>query len=111
VKSITYAEQSWLVGDEVSDALVDYAVLLARTNSADSIDMNALSTKGEPKVLTLVIGPATMMTLASADDSNPEPDNTDALVIMRERMRIIQSPPVTLPSGSGLGEVSWEDLA
>lgn len=111
MKSITYAENSWLMGDAAADAVVEYAVLLARTGSADSVDMNALTMEGTPCILTLVIGPATMMTAATLDSSYAEPDNTEALTIIHERMRIIQSPPITMPTRVGLGEVSWEDLA
>lgn len=111
MKSITYAEKSWLLGDDAADAVVEYAVLLARTGSADSVDVNALSTQGTPHLLTLVIGPATMMTLASVEVPMDEPDNDEAVIIIHERMRIIQSPPITLPSRGGAGDVSWEDLA
>ncbi len=111
MKSITYAEKSWLVGDDAADAVVEYAVLLARTGSADSVEVNALSADGTAHLITLVIGPATMMTLASVDASADEPNNDEAVIAIHERMRIIQSPPITLPTRGGHGEVSWEDLA
>lgn len=111
MKSITYAEKSWLLGDAAADIVVEYAVLLARTNSADSVDVNALSPSGESHRLTLVIGPATMMTSASEENAGEEPDNEDAVAVIRERIRVITDPPISLPAGDATGEVSWEDLA
>lgn len=111
MKSITYAEKSWLLGDAAADAVVEYAVLLAKTNSADSVDLQALSADGAPHLLTLVIGPATMMTAASEASVADEPDNEEAVAIIHERMRVITHPPISLPAGDVTGEVSWEDLA
>ena len=111
MKSITYAEKSWLVGDEAAAVLVEYAVLLARTGSADSISFNVLSPEGAPGVLTLLIGPASMMTAADSDVGEDEPNNDEAVIAIRERMRAISSPPSALPAADATGEVRWEDLA
>lgn len=111
MKSITYAEHTWLLGDAAAAVVVEYAVLLARTSSADSVDVRALADDGTAHHITLVIGPATMMTAATADVDWAEPDNTEAEVVITERMRIIQSPPVALPASAIVGDVPWEDLA
>jgi len=110
VKAITYAEKSWFVGDGAADAVIEYAVLLARTNSADSVALAAISTEGDERQLTLVIGPATMLTSEPVETLRTEPDNDDAIARIRERIRIIKSPPITLPA-SERHDVSWEDLS
>lgn len=92
MKSITYAEKSWLLGDLAADAVVEYAVLLARTGSADSVDVSVLSLDGTAHSLTLVVGPATMMTSAPVDTALEAPNNDDAIALIHERMRIIRTP-------------------
>src|SRR4051794_2712753 len=61
MKHVRYAEKSLLMGDEVVDLMMEYAVLLARQSSADSINVEAIGTDGDTVTATFLIGPATIM--------------------------------------------------
>jgi hypothetical protein len=100
MKAVTYAENSWLLGDEAADTLMDYAVVLARIDSADSVEVLALGPDGTEQSVSFLIGPATMMTAQSSDSSVDAPDNRDAVTLIRERIRIIESPPAPIPMTS-----------
>jgi hypothetical protein len=97
VKQITYAESSWLVGDDTADAIIEYAVLLARIESADSVRVAAISADGREHEVTLLIGPATMMTAEAVDLEIEEPDNTVAIAEIYQRMGRITAPPNARP--------------
>lgn len=89
---LTYAEATWLVGDDAAQAIIDYAVALGRTGSADSIEFAALGPQGALERVTFLIGPATMMTMESTDSTAEEPENSLAIATIRERLARIQPP-------------------
>lgn len=106
---LTYAEATWLVGDEAALAIVDYAVALGRSGSADSIEFKALGPQGQAELVTFLIGPATMMTVESTDSLLDEPDNMKAIATIRERLARIQ-PPSPVPSSDRPDNQQIEDL-
>lgn len=89
-----YAEKSLLMGDEVVDLMMEYAVLLARKTSADSVDIEAIGTDGSPVTATFLIGPATIMVAETARSSFPEPENTKAVEYLKEQIGLIKAPPL-----------------
>ncbi|MCU1440994.1 MAG: hypothetical protein JWP85_1991 [Rhodoglobus sp.] len=97
VKQITYSDSSWLVGDDAADAIIEYAVLLARIESADSVRVAALGANGREQDVTFLIGPATMMTAETTESGLAEPDNSEAIADMHRRMGRITSPPHARP--------------
>ncbi len=101
MKRIIYDGNTWLVGDEAAEVLVEYAVLLAKEESADSVDVAAYDRSGQPQNITLLIGPATMMTIESSSSLLEPPDNADPVARVRERMRQVTSPPRALPGDPG----------
>jgi hypothetical protein len=97
VKQITYSDNSWLVGDDAADAIIEYAVLLARIESADAVQVAALGSDGQEQDVTFLIGPATMMTAETTESGLAEPDNSEAVADLRQRMGRITSPPHARP--------------
>jgi hypothetical protein len=84
-------------GDETADAIIQYAVLLARTESADAVHVSAVGVDGHTQHVTFLIGPATMMTAETTDSGALEPHNTEAIADLRRRMGRITSPPHARP--------------
>ena len=98
MKLINYDGGDWLIDDEMAGVLIEYSVVMARQNSADSVQLNALTTEGAALQVNLVLGPATMMTSRSTDAPFDEPDNSAALAEVREHIDAIESPPSVLPA-------------
>lgn len=94
MKHVVYAENSLLMGDEVVDLMMEYAVLLARQASADSVDVAAISTEGDAVTATFLIGPATIMVAETSRSALPEPENESAVSYLREKIDQIKSPPL-----------------
>jgi len=89
-----YAEKSLMMGDEVADLMMEYAVLLARHGSADSVDVEAIGTDGDQVTATFLIGPATIMVAETARSSFPEPENGSAVTYLKEQIGLIRVPPL-----------------
>ena len=94
MKQVIYAEKALLMGDEVVDLMMEYAVLLARQTSADSIDIEAIGIGGDPVTATFLIGPATIMVAETARTTFPEPDNESAIEYLKEQIGLIKTPPL-----------------
>jgi hypothetical protein len=97
VKHITYANKSLLVGDDAADTITEYAALLAQHHSADTVTLSAFGADGDDVEGTFVLGQGTVLMAESTHSSIPEPDNTDAVAQMREKIRRLTSPHPAQP--------------
>jgi hypothetical protein len=97
VKLLQYADEHWLIGDDAAKALVDYAIALANDGRADSVDIRMLNPTGREQIVSLLVGPATMLTLTDSDSEANEPDNAAAVAMMLERTRQLTTPPTAQP--------------
>ena len=109
MKLINYGDTDWLIGDDAADLLLEYSVLLAKHGTADSVSVDVLTANGEAQSVSLLIGPATMMTARPLVSSLAEPDNAGAIEDVRARIDAIVSPPPVLPTepGETLGEYDF----
>jgi hypothetical protein len=99
MKRIRYGDDWWLMGDDAAAAVLDLAVLLAKHDSASSIQLRVLDDGGSVHTVSFLIGPATMMTSETITTAHPEPDNTDAVLDIRAQMERITSPPNAVGTG------------
>lgn len=87
MKHIMMADKSLLVGDEAADALVEYAALIARTNSGSSVELRAIGTDGEEVTASFLLNSGTVMVTQDTVSSLPEPDNSAVVADMRRRIK------------------------
>ena len=99
MKHVTYAEKSLLVGNEAADVLLEYAAVVARTGSADTVNVMALGAEGNDVVATFLLGAGTVLMAESANTTVEEPDNTAIVAYMRARIVALSSPPPAHPYG------------
>ena len=86
MKHVTMAEKSFLVGDEVAEVLIQYAALLGKVGSADSVTIRSLGVDGELVEALFLLNSGTVMMAESTHSKVPEPDNSDALQYMRDQI-------------------------
>lgn len=98
MKHVTYAEKSLLVGDEAADTITEYAALLARHGSADRVTLTALGIDGSTVEATFVLDQGTVLMAESTHSTIPEPDNTEVVRSMHEKIDRLSSPPSVSPS-------------
>ncbi|NQX37141.1 hypothetical protein [Herbiconiux sp. VKM Ac-2851] len=97
MKHITFAEKSLLVGDDAAEAITEYAAALAKHASADTVTLSAFGSDGQDVNATFVLDSGTVLMAETTHSSIPEPDNTDAVAYMREKTRLLVSPPSAGP--------------
>lgn len=86
VKHVTIAEKSLLIGDDVADLLVRYASLLGKVGSADHVVIRSIGIDGEEVEADFLLNSGTVMMTESTHSALPEPDNSDALTYIRDRL-------------------------
>lgn len=97
MKHITYADTSVLVGDDAADTLLEYAATLARHQSADALELEALGSDGHDIRATFLLDSGASLLAASSRSQLPEPDNAAAIRYMRERIALIGRPARGFP--------------
>lgn len=109
MKHITYAEKSLLVGDLAADTLLEYAALLARLHSADTVNLKAMGVEGNDVIATFLLDTGAPLMAETTRSSMPEPDNAEAIAYMQTQiMRLSAQPPVT-PADITMPD-NYEDL-
>jgi hypothetical protein len=71
MKRISYSGEVLVTGDEIADALVEYAAVLARADSSDSVTIPTLTDSGLHPV-TFLIGPASQIVVTDDDEHDGE---------------------------------------
>jgi len=109
MKHVTMADKSLLMGDTVADLLAQYAALMAKVSSGDTVTINALGDDGDPVEVTFVLNQGTVLLVESSHGTVEEPDNTEAEAYIRDRLDRFEFPPVAggvdVVSGTNL---DWE---
>ncbi|MCU1514759.1 MAG: hypothetical protein JWO10_1849 [Microbacteriaceae bacterium] len=72
MKRISYAGSTVLTGDDIADAVVQYAAALAREEKSAAIDIPAVSEDGRLITANLLIGPASQLVVIPEDTSFDE---------------------------------------
>ena len=95
-----FAGRSLLVGDAAADAVVEYTAVLARTASADTVELQAFTEAGKWIRACLVLDGAAAVMAQTTDRGEPEPDNSDAVQYMREAIHRLNPNPVDYVLGA-----------
>jgi hypothetical protein len=87
MKHITFGDKSLLIGDEIADLLLEYAALLTRESSGDTVEVAAISSDGDEVTASFLLGPGVTMMAETTHNTLPEPENTAAIEYVTEAMR------------------------
>jgi hypothetical protein len=90
VKHIAYAETEFATDDRLAELVLEYATLLARSNSADTITIPGRIGDGAIEAISILVGPASQIT-AWSDELPFGDDVTDATEDIAHRIRAISS--------------------
>jgi hypothetical protein len=109
MKHITFGEKSLLVGDDATDALLEYAAFLTSAAQGDTVEIHAINSDGSEVTATFLLGPGVTMMAETAHTGLPEPDNTAALAYMKQAQTfpIVNS---TVQTQSDLAAWDYDDI-
>jgi hypothetical protein len=94
---LTFADKSLILGNAAAELTVEYAAALARIGSADTVRLVAYGSDGDKVTATLLLDAGAPLMIETSATDLPEPDNTDTVAYMTQRMSEINSPPQASP--------------
>jgi hypothetical protein len=87
MQRIWYANSWFSTDDEVADALMEYATVLALLNSSDVVLLPALDTEGRRRQVRMIVGPASQILAMDSDDADFDFDSAEMVQDLRRRSR------------------------
>jgi hypothetical protein len=107
VRRISYAETVLGTDEHLGDLLLEYAALLARTSSADTVTVPCRIHGGEVEPVSILVGPASQ--IAAWSDDEPFGADVSSAVADLER-RIADAGGATRPEPEAIGPGSLDDF-
>jgi hypothetical protein len=108
MKHVTYAEKTLLVGDDMADAMLEYAAQLATDGDGDALDVRAISGDGDEVVATFLLGGGVPLMAETTTSTLPEPDNAELVERVRADIARRRRPAEIEPHDGPV--VSIDDL-
>lgn len=87
MKKLVVGGTALLVGDDAADAIVEYAAVLARAGSADTVELRAIDPSGRGVQAYYALTATCAAMAQSTDSSGPEPDNTEIVNYINAQIR------------------------
>jgi hypothetical protein len=94
---LTFAEKDLILGDTAAETVVAYAAALARNGSADAVKVIAYGADGDKVTATLLLDTGAPLMIESSQTDLPEPDNTEIVAYMTERLTALETPRQAAP--------------
>lgn len=85
MKAVSYVGDTFLTGDEIAAAIIDYGVALANAGHADRVAVPVIGPAG-PSVYEILIGPASQLSAAPVPDAGPELEDEAFVADLRARI-------------------------
>ncbi len=89
MKRIMYAGGSFMTGDDIADAVLDYAAELANAGKAATLRVPTLDLEQEPESVSLVVGPSSQL-LAEPVAAGHELSDDAFIETLRLRTRLLR---------------------
>jgi hypothetical protein len=109
MKRISYAGGSITTGDQLAEAVMEYATVLARTGGADAVTIPAVSDDGGIFAVELLVGPASQLVVAPVESDYQDPDSPEAIGILYERTARLRPGERMADRSSALNQ-AFDDL-
>lgn len=107
MKHIRYDSTTILVGDDVADAVIEYAAALAGGDRADTVEVPAVAEDGTMTTTKVLIGPSSEIVIEDADEDELELDDGDFVARLRAAAKTFgHSEPIHANSRDDLADVA-----
>ena len=92
MKRILYGGGSVVTGDQVADAVLEYASELARQESSDTLQVPTVNDAGVAGRTQLLLGPASQFIVEEVETSFDDPIDLELVESIREKTAHLQAP-------------------
>ena len=103
VKRLLYAGGSFLTGDLIADAVLDYAAELANAGKAVRLDVPSLDLEQRHERVSMVVGPASQIFVEPVSVGQEMEDET-FLAELRHKTHVLRSKSGTGDGGDAAGD-------
>lgn len=110
MRHISYAETLFSTDDRVAELLLEYAALLARAGSADTVTVPGRVSTGNVEPVSVLIGPASQIT-AWGDDEPFGEEVSGVIADLEQRIRAATASIASSDEPDGPGLDDFDDLA
>lgn len=107
MRHVSFGDKTLLMGDDIAQALVEYARVLGNESRADSVTVKAIGPDGNTVDVTFLLNAATMLVSESTNSGVEPPANDEAVRYIGESIERIRRPPAAQadsPFGDGMFE-------
>ncbi|WP_345479754.1 hypothetical protein [Amnibacterium soli] len=87
MQRIWYANSWFSTDDQIADALMEYASVLAVLDSSDVVLLPALDTEGTRRQVRMIVGPASQILAMDSDDETIDLQSENTVEDLRNRSR------------------------
>ncbi|MCU1569539.1 MAG: hypothetical protein JWR33_280 [Naasia sp.] len=91
MRDIAYGPSHIVTTEEISDGVLAYAAALARSHSADTVQVPSLEADGQVHLVDVLIGPASQITSSDLARDAVEMPAADLLADLQQRTRLLDS--------------------
>lgn len=92
MKRILYSGGTVVTGDQVADAVLEYASELARQESSDTLNVPSVTEAGVLGHTQLLLGPASQFVVEEFESELDDPVDADLVESIREKTGHLQAP-------------------
>lgn len=103
MKRLLYGGGSFVTGDRIADAVLDYAAELANAGKAVRLDVPALDLEQREEHVSMVVGPASQI-FAEPVSVGQEMDDEPFITQLRRKTSVLRSKSGTGDGGDAAGD-------
>ena len=101
MKHVTYSQKSLFLGDEAADLLIEYARLVAKSQTSDTVTVPAVGSDGNQVRATFLLTTSTIIMVESTDSDFAGPLDEGTVEDLRQRIDRISAVNVAQPESNG----------
>ncbi len=101
MKRILYSSAGFLTDDEIADALMDYASVLAIVDSADVVTCEGVDDEGKVRVYRLLVGPSSQILSVTTDAPPAEMNVGESVAELRRRAQYLLPGSIDIGDAGG----------
>jgi hypothetical protein len=111
MRKIVYAGSTFYTGDDLAEALMEYARALARHDIADTIFVPGRTVQGELDRIELLVGPASQIVSEPIELVGPEIRDEKLVAELGQlTARLAPHRPTAEPAGGAVGDAAEDEL-
>ena len=107
MKHVTYGEKTLLVNEDIADALVEYARVIADQQGSDTVTVPGIASDGNRTEATFLLQPGIALVAETGDEELLMKVDPGVVEELRDRIDKVRNPPTAQPTDAWTTEESW----